>query len=475
MTALDRHLALVGFMGAGKSTLGPKLAAQLGRRFVSVDEVVEQRAGRSVAEIFERDGEAAFRALELDAAEAVLADREPAVVELGGGALASERTREALREGAFTLHVETAVEDAWTRVAGSDRPLARDEAVFRGLFAERAPLYEEAADARASDLEGAVLAAAGVELAEGALDALRDALPGDGPVALVADETVATLYGARARAALGDRLASTHEVPAGERAKTLAEAERLWSALRLDRAGALVALGGGSTGDLTGFVAATYLRGVDWAAVPTTLVAQVDAAIGGKVAIDIPEGKNLVGAFHWPGRVVVDTATLETLPPEEAANGLAEVVKTGLLMGEPVWEAEREAQVRRCAAFKAAVCLRDRFDRGERAQLNLGHTFAHALEAAAAYELPHGKAVALGLLAALRLSGLDDETATVREVLAPEPVNVDRDAAWAALARDKKGVGGSPRLVLLEAPGKPRWNVELPEREVRAALDELIA
>ena len=147
--------------------------------------------------------------------------------------------------------------------------------------------------------------------------------------------------------------------PPGERAKTLAEAERLWSALRLDRGGTLVALGGGSTGDLTGFVAATYLRGVAWAPVPTTLVAQVDAAIGGKVAIDIPEGKNLVGAFHWPGRVVVDTAMLATLPPEEIANGLAEVVKTGLLMGEPVWELDREEQVRRCAAFKAAVCLRD--------------------------------------------------------------------------------------------------------------------
>ncbi len=475
MTALDRHVALVGFMGAGKSTLGPQLAARLGRGFVSVDEVVVQRSGRTVAEIFDREGEAAFRALEEAGAADVLARRQPVVVELGGGALGSERTRAALRENAFTLHLEAPVEDAWTRVAGSDRPLARDEAVFRALFEERTPLYEDVADAHVSDLEDAVLAAAGVEVSTNMLDRLGDAVPGDGPVALVADETVALLYGGRARAALGDRLSSTHEVPAGERAKTLAEAEKLWSALRLDRGGTLVALGGGSTTDLAGFVAATYLRGVAWTPVPTTLVAQVDAAIGGKVAIDIPEGKNLVGAFHWPGRVVVDTATLETLPHEEAANGLAEVVKTGLLMGEPVWEAERSAQVRRCAAFKAAVCLRDPFDRGERAQLNLGHTFAHALEAAAAFELPHGKAVGLGLLAALRLSGLDGEAATVSEVLAPEPASVDRDAAWAALARDKKGVGGSPRLVLLDAPGQPRWNVELPEQDVRAALDELIA
>jgi 3-dehydroquinate synthetase len=199
----------------------------------------------------------------------------------------------------------------------------------------------------------------------------------------------------------------------------------------------------------------------------------VDAAIGGKTAVDLPEGKNLVGAFHWPVRTVIDPATLGTLPEAELANGLAEVVKTGLLAGEALWELPRDEQVRRAAAFKTAVCLRDPHDRGERAQLNLGHTFAHALEAAAGFELPHGRAVALGLLAALRLSGLD--TKAVEETLRPEPVRVDRDAAWAALARDKKVVDGVPRLVLLEALGKPRIGVELPEADVRAALDSLIA
>jgi shikimate kinase/3-dehydroquinate synthase len=289
------------------------------------------------------------------------------------------------------------------------------------------------------------------------------------------DRTVAALYGDRARAALGDRLASAHELPPGEQAKSLGEAERLWSSLRLDRRGTIAALGGGTTIDLTGFVAATYLRGIAWAPVATTLVAQVDAALGGKTGIDIPEGKNLVGAFHWPARVVADPSVLETLPPAEVQNGLAEVVKTGLLAGTLVWELGRADQVRACAAFKAAVCLRDPHERGERAQLNLGHTFAHALEAASGYALPHGRAVALGLLAALRLSGLEDEVAVVSDVLAPEKAAVDRDVAWAALARDKKSVGGSPRLVLLDAPGKPRWNVELSANDVRAALDELIA
>jgi 3-dehydroquinate synthetase len=213
--------------------------------------------------------------------------------------------------------------------------------------------------------------------------------------------------------------------------------------------------------------------------VPTTLVGQVDAAIGGKTAVDLPEAKNLIGAFHWPVRVVVDAGLLETLPEAELANGRAEVVKTGLLAGEELWERPLAEQVRSCAAFKAAVCLGDPLDEAARNQLNLGHTFAHALESAAGFTLPHGRAVALGLLAATRLSarhlGLDEDVVgEVERVLAPEPAAVDREVAWAALGRDKKARGGVPRLVLLERPGQPRWGVELPESEVRAALDALI-
>src|SRR5205814_7923828 len=173
-----------------------------------------------------------------------------------------------------------------------------------------------------------------------------------------------------------------------------------------------------------------------------------------------------VGAFHWPVRAVVDPAALETLPEDQRAEGMAEVVKTGLLAGEPLWELPAPELVRRCAAFKAGVCLRDPYDRGERAMLNLGHTFAHALEAGSGGEVTHGQAVALGLLAALRLSGLD--TRTVEEILRPPPVRADRERAWAALRRDKKVSGGRVRLVLLEAPGRPLVGAELPEPEVRA-------
>ena len=216
--------------------------------------------------------------------------------------------------------------------------------------------------------------------------------------------------------------------------------ERLWSELTLDRAGTVVALGGGSLTDTAGLAAALYLRGVPWVAVPTTLVGQVDAGIGGKTAIDIPQGKNLVGAFHWPARVVIDEALLATLPERERRQGEAERIKTELLAG-------RTLDVRAAAAYKAALCLRDPHDRGPRQWLNLGHTFAHALEAAADFDLPHGEAVALGLLAALRLSGRDP--APVVSALDPQPVEVDRDRAWAALLRDKKRSGDTINLVLL--------------------------
>lgn len=472
--ALGRHLALAGFMGAGKSTLGPVVASRLGRSFVSLDDAVEASAGTTIAEIFEARGEAAFRLIEEEVAAALLARGEPIVLELGGGAVASEATRGALARTSLTVLLDIDPDEAWRRVQGSARPLARDQESFRALHAEREGLYDAVADARAHDVDGVLLAAAGIHAQLGALELLGALVPGEGPVEIVADANVAGIHGVTAQLALGDRDVAVHEVPPGEAAKSTAALERLWRAVRIGRDGTLVALGGGCTTDLVGLAAATYMRGVDWVAVPTTLVGQVDAAIGGKTAIDLPGAKNVIGAFHWPARVVLDTGTLETLPDEERLNGLAEVVKTGLLAGEPFWELPEHDQVRRCAAFKGAICVQDPFDRGPRNQLNLGHTFGHALEAAAGYALPHGRAVALGLLAALRLSGNEAAAAVVRAVLAPEPVQVDRDVAWAALARDKKAVGGVPRLVLLEEAGRPSWGVEVPEHDVRAALDSLI-
>jgi shikimate kinase / 3-dehydroquinate synthase len=457
-------------MGARKTTLGGDVARLLRRPFVDVDRAIAAEHG-PIHELFAAQGEAAFREIEARVVREALARPEPAVIAVGGGAVETKGLVQD--ERATVVHLPVDVETAWERVRHSKRPLAQDETEFRRRFALRAPLYAEVADATARDLHDVVLAAAAVHVERGSVQRLGALVPGGGAVALVSDSQVAGIHGMDAQLALGTRLAETHELPPGEEAKTLAAVDRLWQELRLDRTGTVVALGGGCTTDAAGFGAATYLRGVAWAPVPTSLVAQVDAAIGGKTAIDLPQGKNLVGAFHWPARVVVDPALLETLPEPQRLEGMAEVVKTGLLAGEPFWELADDELVRRSAAYKAAICVRDPHERGERAVLNLGHTFAHALETAAGYEgLTHGRAVALGLLAALRLSGRD--TNVVEEVLRPQAVRVDRDRAWQAMRRDKKARGGEPRLVLLGAHG-PEYGVVVPEADVRRELDRLIA
>jgi 3-dehydroquinate synthetase/shikimate kinase len=445
-------------MGAGKSTLGREVARRLGRPFLDVDDEVERAEG-PIWELFAERGEAAFRELEARYVRDAGSRREPSVIAVGGGAVETRRLLDEL--DVFTIQLDVDVDTAWSRVRGSRRPLAQDEREFRERYARRQPLYDEVADARAHDADGVVLAAGGVTVS--AMPA--DLVPGEGPAELVADERVLELH----PPPVDGRVLA---VPGGEEAKAVSSAERLWRQLRLDRGGTLVAFGGGCTTDVAGFVAATYLRGIDWVAVPTTLVGQVDAAIGGKTAINLPEGKNLVGAFHWPVRTVIDSQLLKTLPEEQRREGLAEVLKTGLLAGEPLWELSDDELVRRCAAFKTALCLRDPYDRGPRQALNLGHTFGHALEAAADYEtLSHGRAVALGLLAALRLSGRP--TDPVDHILAPEPIRVDRERAWKALERDKKSTGGELTLVLLGDEGG--YTTSVPEADVRRALDELIA
>jgi 3-dehydroquinate synthetase/shikimate kinase len=437
-TAVDRHIALIGFMGAGKTTVGEEVARRTGRPFVDTDAEIEARHG-PITELFDR-GEAEFRRLERELVDEALSNSEPSVIALGGGAFEAARSDRAL-----AVLIDVDVDTAWERSRRTGRPLAHEEAAFRALHAARD--YRSVADAVAEDADGVLLAALGIRIGGG---------KADGDVLLI-DPRLREL-----RTFELDQTITVYE-------KTLAEALRIWSELRLGRDGTIVAYGGGTTTDLAGFVAATYMRGVRWIALPTTLVGQVDAAIGGKTAIDLPQGKNLVGAFHYPDRVVIDPRELETLPDEERRNGMAEVVKAGLLTGRPLWEPAEEEMIRACAAFKAAVCLEDPYERKDRREiLNLGHTFGHALEAASNYEVPHGEAVALGLKAALKLSGID-----IDHPLDPQPVRVDRGRAWAALERDKKVRRGRIRLVLLEALGKPVVREVEPD-EARAALDELI-
>src|SRR5207247_1391754 len=234
--------------------------------------------------------------------------------------------------------------------------------MFRALYDRRQAHYREVADTTATCAEDVVLATAGLHVRNGALARLPELVDGR-QAELVGDATALGLH-------VPPVETPVHALRPGEEAKTLGAIERLWRELRLERVGVLVAFGGGCTTDAAGFAAATYLRGVPWIAVPTTLIGQVDAAIGGKTAVNLPEGKNLVGAFHWPESTLIDPELLETLPEAERRAGLAEVVKTGLLVGEPLWELADPELVRRCAAYKAAICLRDPEERGEREILN---------------------------------------------------------------------------------------------------------
>jgi shikimate kinase/3-dehydroquinate synthase len=252
-----------------------------------------------------------------------------------------------------------------------------------------------------------------------------------------------------------------------------------------------VALGGGVVGDLGGFCAATYQRGVDVVQVPTTLVAQVDSAYGGKTGVDLPEAKNYVGAYHQPSAVLADPGTLATLPAEELAAGFVEVVKTGLIAGGRLWQrvrgigrldpAELGDVIFTCARTKLEVVAADERDRGRRAVLNLGHTVGHAIEAASGYGLyRHGEAVGLGLLAALRMSGAGDLRDEVGELLAAHglpttlSVEVDHKAVLEAIQRDKKRMGDGVGFVLLERPGEPKAGQRVDPSTLRAAVDELV-
>jgi shikimate kinase/3-dehydroquinate synthase len=306
---------------------------------------------------------------------------------------------------------------------------------------------------------------------------------GEGRRFAVSDETVSGLHAGRVPG-----LAGLVEIPAGEEHKTLATAERVWRALAaqgVTRADTIVALGGGVVGDLAAFCAATYQRGIPVVQAPTTLVAQVDSAYGGKTGVDLPEAKNYVGAYHQPAEVLADTATLSTLPPEEHAAGYTEVVKTALIAGGQLWERVAaghpvsEVDIVACARTKLAIVAADERDGGRRQVLNLGHTVGHALETVTGYHrLRHGEAVGLGLLAALRLSGRDDLRAQVAELLSaaglPTAIeDVDAEAVVAATARDKKRLAGSTPWVLVDGPGDVVHGAAVDADDVLAAVREL--
>ncbi len=506
---MSRALVCVGFMGAGKTTAALSAAAALGVQPVDVDEVIEQRLGKPIARVFDDEGEAHFREVEERVTLELLAaagESEAAVLSLGGGAVGSTTVRAALADRRV-LWVDVDLDTAWERVHGTGRPLARDRRAFERLYAEREPLYASVADAIVpalrSDEIGPVLRA--IAAAPDAATLLWAAsASGDYPVYigdgllgfwpaeivpgrryLVTDGRVARLYG-DAFEPLDGRVS----IMPGEQSKTIAHAEIVWTELArggMTREDVIVALGGGVVGDLAGFCAATYQRGVRYVQVPTTLVAQVDSAYGGKTGVDLAEAKNYVGAYHQPSAVLVDTGALRSLPPEELAAGYAEVVKTALIAGGPLWDRVRggaapndPSVILDCARTKLRIVAQDERDGGLRQVLNLGHTVAHAIETTTGYaQYRHGEAVALGLLAALRLSGAGELRDEVEALLSAQGLptaldGTDPDAVVMATQRDKKRLGEGPvPFVLLREPGAAEPGQVVPARDLIAAVREL--
>ena len=396
---LQKAIFLYGAPASGKSTLGKALAERLGADFVDLDERIVAEAGMSIPEIFKTRGEAAFRDLESKVLQEVVSG--PKVVSLGGGTLLRDENRALCEENGTIFCIDTPSDEELARRIGAapgSRPLgdkAKERASHYASFPSRVAAFF---DAQSS------LVVVGRGIAPAILAGRN----------VVADETVARLWSGR----LG--ISPFAIIPSGEEHKTPVTVAKLWRAFAekgLGRKDTVVALGGGVTGDLTGFVAATWMRGISWINVPTTLLSMVDASTGGKTGCDLPDGKNLAGAFHFPKLVVIDTDFLETLSPKLVADGRAEMIKheaiggkgfgvSGLKLGVSAKEIAENLMV------KVGIVREDPLETlGRRILLNCGHTVAHAIEKATGYRVSHGEAVAIGCVEEAKIA--------VRRGLAP--------------------------------------------------------
>ena len=518
-------VVLVGLPGSGKTAIGRRLANRHGAAFVDLDERIEEVAGRRIPEIFAEDGEAAFRRLERDAVLALgPADPEPAirrVIAPGGGAVVDPRNRWALYRGRVPIWLDVRPEVLAQRLRRSPnvRPLVQGGdplGRIRQLAAARERFYGAARRLNGIAETSSVVDAAGRLAASGpspsttllrARTSIGELVVGEGVAADAVGVALRRLEARRAIlvsepgawTAFGEGLAEalradgwpveTVMLPGGEDAKRLPvieDAARQLARLRAERREPLIAVGGGALGDPAGFLAASYLRGVPWIGVPTTLVAQVDSSIGGKTGVDLPEGKNLLGAFHHPASIILDIAALQTLPERQLRAALGEIVKMAALGDEALFatlEAEGEAVaagaaaafetgvmaeiVERPAWAKVAIVAADEREQGAtggRITLNLGHTVAHALETVDGYaNLLHGEAVAYGTRAAVRIGAAMGVTPADRAArieglltrleLGVAPLPYPADAVVEATATDKKHAGGRLRWVLPTADG----------------------
>lgn len=543
------RLVLIGAMGAGKTTVGERVAADRGWAFLDLDGEVEREEGRSVAQLFAERGETGFRDLESRCLRRLVATAGPWVLACGGGAVLREENRELLRAAGPVVWLQAPPAELARRVGelpGRQRPLLAGpgevSARLGQLLDERGAAYAATADL-AVPTAGCTPARVGDEI-RGWLDAgppprwtshaeggrrlwvpatpepypieigkdvgqfgplLRERLPEVRRVALLTDRTVGRLYGEALEQSLTRQgIASTSfGLEPGEQSKRLETLARIWdwfAEQELDRTTPVVALGGGVVSDLAGFAAATWQRGIPWAVIGTTLLAQVDASVGGKTGIDHLSGKNRIGAFYAPRLVFLPLGTLRTLPARELRAGLAEVVKTAVI-GDPVLfqqcrrltgetaadEAVLPELVARAILVKARIVAADEREQGLRRRLNLGHTLGHALEAASlttASPLLHGEAVALGLVAATRLGRQQgvlpaDEATQIVELLAQLQLPVQLDDWRARMAEgggmrwlraDKKRQGGRIAFQIPEAIGRVTEQWLTPE-EIAMGLD----
>ncbi len=501
-----RNIVITGFMGTGKTTVGRVVARLLGRDFVDMDTEIELRAGMPIAQIFRRHGEERFRELERKVAFD-LSLRHGVVVATGGGALVNDDLRELMARRSLLVCLNASRAEIRERLAeNADRPLAADWEVHylarRGAYA-RIPLQIQTAGKKPREVAGEIVA-----LFEGALH-VRTGDDGGYPihigagtlrrvaedpatygladhVVLVTNETVAPLYGEDLARALPK--ARMIIVPDGEEYKTLETARLAYDQLLrfgADRNTTILALGGGVVGDTAGYVAATFMRGVPLVQAPTTLLSMVDSSVGGKVGVDLPQGKNLIGAFKQPRSVLIDTDVLGSLPPLQWRCGMAEVVKHGLianpaLLDSALWQPESAERLLRLAVqVKIDVVEVDPYERGIRAHLNLGHTFGHAIEKATEYAVPHGEAVAIGIVKAARLSRnlgyidsslVDRILKTLWQIGLPTDIALDGERWYAAMATDKKWQGGLSRFIVLKALGEAAIVKGLPKADVLAVL-----
>ncbi len=549
------NIILAGFSGTGKSLVAREVAQQLNWGFIDTDDEIVKLAGKPIADIFQQEGESRFRELEREAVEKACQQRQ-AVIAIGGGAVVDPRNYELLAKSGVIICLEAKAETIYQRLFQNAayssetevRPLLADDnplQSIRQLKASRQLYYakvdwtihtdrlsisqvaEEVVRAwrllgrtdscqlsAFSDKDIACWVRTATQsypifVGYGLLDKLGEKMKElglSGAVTIISDETVSSIYGHKVERILQDAgfIVNSFVVPPGEETKNVNSVIRSYDFLvqrRVERSDILLALGGGMVGDLAGFVAATFLRGISWVQVPTSLVAMVDASIGGKVGINHPQGKNLIGAFYQPSFVLADCHTLASLPQRELTSGWAEVIKHGLILDKSFFEF-LEANVdklikldptavtkaiARSAAIKAQAVTEDEKERGKRIILNYGHTIAHGLEAASQYKhFLHGEAVAIGMMGAAKLSqrlGLlsvevvQRQQALLQRFGLPTRWHCEQSEAISdvnkAMELDKKIRAKAIRWVLLQDIGRTTIRSDVPQKDVLAVLQEL--